>query len=130
MKEIRFLTIDEIKAIHKNQIELYGGTSEIRDENLLLSAIAMPNAGYSDRYFHSDLFQMAGAYCYHICQNHPFVDGNKRTALASALVFLDLNGIMIFDNASSLYEIVLSVAEGKINKIDIADCLRRLANKK
>ena len=88
-----FLSLAEILEIHQDQIERYGGKAGIRDVGLLKSALAMPEAGFSDRYLHSDLFEMALAYFFHIIQNHPFVDGNKRTEAVAALVYLSLNGI-------------------------------------
>jgi len=69
---------------------------------------------------------MAAAYAYHISQNHPFVDGNKRTALASALVFLELNGISLIDPEEKLYKSMISLAAGKLNKTEFADILRNL----
>ncbi|MDI6800525.1 MAG: type II toxin-antitoxin system death-on-curing family toxin [Thermodesulfovibrionales bacterium] len=83
-KEIIFLTLAEVIDIHTDQIEKYGGSMGIRDKNLLYSAIAMPSASFYRTFLHSDIFEMAAAYVYHISQNHPFIDGNKRTALASA----------------------------------------------
>lgn len=85
MKEIEFLTLADILIIHKNQIELYGGEDGIRDISLLLSALAMPNSTFNGNYLHSDIFHMAAAYIYHICKNHPFIDGNKRVALVAGL---------------------------------------------
>jgi death-on-curing protein len=73
---------------------------------------------------------MAAAYAYHVCQDHPLVDGNKRTALASALVFLDINGVEIEDPKGRLYSAMMGVASGKKTKRDIADLLRRLGSAK
>lgn len=66
--------------IYCNQIDLYGGAHGIRDLGLLQSALAMPSAGFGGEFFHIDIFEMAAAYAFHIAQNHPFLDGNKRTA--------------------------------------------------
>ena len=81
-----FLELHEILEIHRDQIERYGGDPGVRDLELLKSAVAMPMAGVREKYLHGDLFEMAAAYLYHIVQNHPFVDGNKRTGLVAALV--------------------------------------------
>ncbi len=70
---------------------------------------------------------MAAAYAFHICQNHPFIDGNKRVALASALVFLDLNGVSISDPEGKLYEMMMAVAESKLGKPDITKVFRERA---
>ena len=126
-KEIRFLTAEEILFIHFNQIELYGGAPEIRDRGLLESAMAQPSATFMQEYLHADLFIQAAAYLFHLCQNHPFLDGNKRTGLASALVFLDLNGFEVDDPENTLYDLVISVAEGKTEKMKIAEILQKLS---
>jgi len=78
---IKFLDKETILIFHQDQLELYGGKKGIRDEHLLESALAQPEASFGGEYVHKDLFQMAAAYGYHLCQNHPFYDGNKRTAL-------------------------------------------------
>ncbi|MEW5814465.1 MAG: type II toxin-antitoxin system death-on-curing family toxin [Spirochaetota bacterium] len=102
----------------------------VRDPALLSSALAMPTTTFEGKFLHSDLFHQAAAYAFHICQNHPFVDGNKRTALAAALVFLDLNGIEIDDPSEELYALIMiSVAKGKVCKDAIAKELRRLKRK-
>ncbi len=78
---------------------------------------------------HSDLFEMAAAYAFHLCQNHPFIDGNKRVALASALVFLDLNGVQLSDPEGKLYALMMAVARGEKRKPEIAQTLRELSPK-
>jgi len=78
-------------------------------------------------YFHADLFTMAAAYAFHICKNHPFIDGNKRTALVCALVFLELNGITLEDPRGILYNAMMDIASGKSDKYRLAAILRRLA---
>lgn len=127
MKKITFLTLAEIIEIHTDQIKKYGGSSGIRDINLLSSAAAMPCATFSGDFLHQGIFQMAAAYAFHISQNHPFVDGNKRTALASALVFLELNGISIADPSGTLYESMMQIASGKMSKEELAAILKKLA---
>ncbi|MES0488991.1 MAG: type II toxin-antitoxin system death-on-curing family toxin [Leptospirales bacterium] len=123
----KFLSLAEIILIHENQINAYGGSSGIRDINLLSSAIAMPEAQFSGQYLHNDIYEMAAAYIFHITQNHPFVDGNKRTALTSGLVFLDLNNIDINDPHEILYEMMINVASGKLNKGEISITLKKLS---
>ncbi len=90
---IYFLSVEEIKEIHANQISLYGGTHGVRDEGLLASAIAQPASCFGEQYLHNSLAAMGAAYLFHLVMNHPFLDGNKRTGLAAALVFLELNGL-------------------------------------
>ncbi len=76
---------------------------------------------------HGDFFSMAAAYLFHIARNHPFVDGNKRTSLLAALIFLDTNGIPIESGSEELYEMTIGVAEGRLGKAEIESILRRLA---
>jgi len=122
-----FLRIDEVLEIHRDQIERYGGDGGLRDARALVSAVAMPQSGAGGAYFHGDLFEMAAGYLFHIVQNHPFVDGNKRTGLATALVFLELNGIEVDADQDELADFVLDVAQGKHDKAAIAAYLRRHA---
>jgi death-on-curing protein len=126
MADIVFLTLAEVVEIHKDQIERYGGSHGVRDMNLLSSAVAMPYASFGNEYLHADIFEMAAAYAFHIAQNHPFIDGNKRAAFASALVFLDLNNISIADPRGKLYNAMITLASGKIGKREFAGLLRKL----
>ncbi len=123
----RFLTLSEVLTILRDQIARYGGDFGVRDIGLVSSAIAVPQASFEGKYLHVDLYEMAAAYAFHLCQNHPFVDGNKRVALASALVFLDLNGVTIEDPDDRLYPLMISVASGRTQKPEIATVLRELA---
>jgi len=83
-----FVNLEEVMEIHAHLIQKYGGTEGIRDVSLLESALAMLRAGFAGQYLHGDLFEMAAAYLFHIVQNHPFLDGNKRVGAATALVSL------------------------------------------
>ncbi len=120
-----FLGLEEVLEIHHDQITRYGGTEGIRDLGLLQSALSMPQAGAGNQYFHADLFEMAAAYLFHIVRNHPFVDGNKRTGVTAALVFLEMNGIQIRASDETLVQTVLAVAEGKLQKGALAGFFRR-----
>ncbi|MEX2445515.1 MAG: type II toxin-antitoxin system death-on-curing family toxin [Alkalispirochaeta sp.] len=122
----RFLTLSEVLTILHDQITRYGGEYGVRDLGLLSSAIAVPQAAFGGETLHADKYEMAAAYAFHICQNHPFVDGNKRVALASALVFLDLNGITISDPEGTLYEMMMAVAQSTAGKPEIAAVFRKL----
>ena len=130
MIKSHFLTLSEVLLILQDQIRRYGGRYGIRDIGLLSSAIAMPESTYEGQYLHKNIYEQAAAYAFHICQNHPFLDGNKRTALASALVFLDINGIEIEDPNEELYEVIMKTATGKYKKNDIAQALKSLSKKK
>lgn len=126
MEEIYFLTLAEVVAIHSDQISRYGGEAGVRDIGLLESAVAQPQASFGGQRFHRDICEMAAVYAFHICQNHPFFDGNKRAALASALVFLRLNGTRISDPNNSLIDTILELATGKLSKASLADIFRKL----
>ena len=126
----RFLTLEEVADIHADQIERYGGSPGIRDAGLLQSALAMPGSGFGEHYLHADLFEMAAAYLFHLVQNHPFVDGNKRVGAAAALVFLELNRVEVNVANEALVKTVLSVAQGKLGKAGVAEFFRRHAKKK
>ncbi len=126
-REIEFLSLAELIEIHNNQIELYGGEYGIRDISLLSSALSIPLASFNGRYLHDGIFNMAAAYIYHICQNHPFVDGNKRVALVAGLLFLDFNGVEILDPHEELYTMMMKVASGSGDKKYIAGVLKKLA---
>lgn len=121
---IRFLSKEVILAFHEDQINEYGGKTGVRDHELLESALAQPEASFGGEYVHTDIFEMAAAYGFHICQNHPFFDGNKRTSLIAMYTFLYVNGYRINSDKKLLYSIVIDLASGKINKKDLADFLR------
>ena len=123
-----FLDLDHVIRLHRSLIEEYGGLEGVRDVGLLLSAIAMPQAAYDGEYLHSDIFEMAAAYLYHIVQNHSFLDGNKRTGAAAAIVFLAMNDIQIDNDEEGLVELTLSVATGQAGKTEIAEFFRSLAH--
>ncbi len=120
-----FLGLDGIVEIHRDQIERYGGHPGIRDIELLESAVAMPAAGFGMDYLHTDIFEMAGAYLFHIVRNHLFLDGNKRTGAVAAVVFLTMNRKTLNAGEDSFEEIVRSVAEGKTDKAAAAEFFRQ-----
>lgn len=122
-----FLGFDEVIEIHRDQVDRYGGATGIRDIQLLESAIAMPAAGFGGQYAHGDIFEMAGAYLFHIIKNHPFVDGNKRTGAVAALVFLALNGVEIDAEPEAFERIVWAVAKGRADKAAVARFFRKCA---
>lgn len=116
----RFLALDEVLALHSDQVLRYGGAQGLRDPGLLSSAIAMPQASYGGAFLHPTLFEMAAAYLFHLTQNHAFVDGNKRIGLAAALVFLHLNGQAVEAPDDDLFSLVLRVAKGAASKAEVA----------
>ena len=120
-----FLTLDEILTLHEDQIRRFGGSYGVRDVGLLESAMGSAAATFGGEFLHVSIFEMAAAYLYGICKNHPFVDGNKRTAVAAALVFLDMNGVEVDVNENDFYNLVIGVAEGRFSKAEVAVFLQR-----
>ncbi len=123
--EPKFLNLTEVLEIHQDQLARYGGGSGIRDIELLKSALGMPAATYSGEFLHTDVYEMAAAYLFHLVKNHPFVDGNKRVGAVAALVFLVLNGYDFDAPEDEFAEMVLSVARGEIDKAEVAVFIRR-----
>jgi death-on-curing protein len=119
-----FLTLDEVLALHADQIERYGGTLGLRDLGLLESALATPRASFAGAFLHPSLEEMAAAYLYHLVQNHPFVDGNKRAGLASAIAFLGLDERWLEAPEDEIVELVLGVGSGRVSKAEVAVFVR------
>lgn len=126
--EPAFLTVDDVLALHAQQLARYGGAAGLRDRALLESAVAQPQAGFGGVWLHPDLWTMAAASLFHLVQNHPFVDGNKRTGLLSALVFLALNGVVLDQATPALYDLTMAVAESRLDKAAIAAALQQIAD--
>ena len=117
---IRFLGLDEVIGLHAEQVERYGGSLGVRDLGLLESAVASPEASFGGDYLHATLPEMAAAYLFHLAQNHPFVDGNKRAAAAAMIMFVYLNDLDVECSEDELVELTLGVASGKLTKADAA----------
>lgn len=101
-----FLTVVDILAIHADQIERFGGAPELRDAGILEAALFRPQTGY-----YADIIEEAAALWESLSQGHPFVDGNKRTALAAMHVFLAINGIELHASAGELYAFIIGLYE-------------------
>lgn len=130
MTDPRFLTLDEVYIIHDEQLDAFGGIHGVRDEHLLESAVMTPQASFGGEYLHSDIFEMAAAYAFHIAENQPFLDGNKRTGLNAAMVFLELNGFEFPSTDDlSLYHAMISISAGVLDKIGLASIFRELLKK-
>jgi len=122
---LAFLTLDEVLALHADQIDRYGGRAGIRDLGLLSSAVATPQASYEKTFLHQTLHEMAAAYLFHLVQNHPFIDGNKRTGLIAAIAFLGLNDVALTADPDALYRLVMGVARGSVTKAEVAVFLQK-----
>jgi death on curing protein len=123
-----FLFLDEVLEIHENQLALYGGRPGILNLALLESALAQPRVSFGGQYLLADLFEMAAAYLFHIVQNHPFHDGNKRVGAVAAIVFLLTNDQDINLSDDELETLTLDVARGKLDRAAVAGILRSHAS--
>jgi death-on-curing protein len=111
-----FLSLDEVLEIHEQQIDQYGGSHGLRDAAGLESGIATPQATFGGEFLHASIPAMAAAYLFHLCQNHPFIDGNKRVGANAAITFLLMNNWEPIFDEKELVALVLSVASGGLNK--------------
>jgi death on curing protein len=121
---IRFLSVDDVLAIHEDTIAKEGGSPRIRDVGLLESAVLMPQQQFGGEYLHPDVASMAAAYLFHISQNHPFQDGNKRTGALACLVFLKVNTVRSLPPPDDLEAITMSVASGRASKQELTSWMR------
>jgi death-on-curing protein len=131
MSELAHLTIASVKAIHEEVLRAHGGSAGLRDEGLLESALAAPQATFGGEPIMSDPIEVAAAYLFYLCNNHPFVDGNKRTALAACLVFLRENDLLDTQAVSALdvdlwEAFVLDVAASRLDRAGATERLREL----
>ena len=122
------LTIDIVTEIHLVALEDFGGMDGVREPALLESAVAAPQATFGGEPLYADLIEMAAAYLFFLCRNHPFVDGNKRTALGACLVFLRLNGLEPAKDGPEWESLTLNVASGEFDRQETTDRLRRLVS--
>lgn len=120
MQTPKFLTISQVLDIHQRQIQKFGGTSGVRDEGLLDSALAQPQATFGGELLHPTIGEQAAAYLYHLAMNHPFIDGNKRTAFAVTLTFLNLNGYSLNLSQEQAYNFVIQVVQREISKEELS----------
>jgi death on curing protein len=117
-KDLLHPTVEAVKAIHREVLQAHGGSAGIRDEGLLDSAVAAPQATMMGKPMFSEPVEVAAAYLFYLCRNHPFIDGNKRTALATCLVFLSENGYLSQEklDVDAWEQLVLDVAASRIDR--------------
>ncbi len=120
------LQVAQILEIHAAAIRLYGGSPGLRDEALLQSATAAPQATFGGISTFSDTVEVAAAYLYYLCSNHPFIDGNKRVALGACLIFLEINGYTPKPDSEDWENLTLACAAGVLSRDDITATLRKL----
>jgi death on curing protein len=116
--------------IYEDQIRRYGGIYGVRDLTLLNSAVYVPQAAFGSEYLHKTIPAMAAAYAFHICENHALVDGNKRVALASALVFLDSNQYDFECPPKDLYDTMIAVAKNELSKDSLISFFEKHSKKR
>lgn len=122
MSEPNWLLRSVVDAMHDMQLAEHGGAAGIRDEGLLESALARPINNYN--YGTTDLCELAASYAFGLIRNHPYVDGNKRTAFLAAYVFLKINGLTLASDEVSTTETVLALASGEMSETAFADWLQ------
>jgi len=115
-----FLTLKEVMDIHEAMIQRYGSQRGVRDSALLESSITMPRSGIVGQYLHDGPFAMAAAYLFHFCRNRPFLAGNDRTAVITALVFLRINGFSIHAQPQEFRDLINAVVQHKADKHIVA----------
>jgi len=120
------LTVDIVREIHAAAIDQFGGSEGVRDTALLESAVAAPQATFAGNSPYADVIEIAAAYLFYLCRNHPFIDGNKRAALGACLVFLRLNGLHPEKDGPEWESLTLDVAASRIDRDDTTARLRKL----
>lgn len=113
---LRFIPDDLAISIHADLLQRYGGRPGLRDRNLLESALAQPKMTIDGKFVHKTLFDKAAAYAHHVCKNHPFIDGNKRTAFVLMDVFLQRNGWELVAREEEAYSVMMDLASGTLTK--------------
>ena len=120
------LTVEIVREIHAEAITRFGGSDGVREMALLESAVAAPQAGFGGRSPFRDVAEVAAAYLFYLCKNHPFIDGNKRAALGACIVFLRLNGIEPKEDGPEWEELTLAVAASAVDRDETTRRLRKL----
>lgn len=120
------LSIDIVREIHAEAIRKFDGLNGVRDENLLASAVLTPQSSFGGKSPYADIVEVAAAYLFYICKNHPFLDGNKRTAMMAAIVFLRLNEVEPLPDSGKWEKLMLDVAGSKLDRDATTRQLRKL----
>ena len=120
------LSVEIVREIHAEALRKFGGLDGVRDENLLASAVLTPQSSFGGKSPYRDLVDVAAAYLYYICGNHPFLDGNKRTAMMAAIVFLRLNGMDTLPDGDAWEQLMLEVAASRLDRDATTRRLRKL----
>jgi len=126
---VQFIPEEIVLIIHADLLQRYGGSAGLRDRKRLESALAQPKITVGGKYAHRTIFDKAAAYGFHICMNHPFIDGNKRVSFALMDIFLQKNGWEITSQEEEAYSIMMSLASGKITKTALSSWLKEHTSK-
>ena len=126
---VQFIPEEIVLIIHADLLQRYGGSAGLRDRKRLESALAQPKITVGGKYAHRTIFYKAAAYGFHICMNHPFIDGNKRVSFALMDIFLQKNGWEITSQEEEAYSIMMSLASGKITKTALSSWLKEHTSK-
>jgi death-on-curing protein len=125
MSDPLFLTSEQIQYLHRLSLEAHGGQDGLRDPAAFESAVVQPHNTWL--YAQGDLFDVAAAYAFHLAESQAFIDGNKRTGMAAALVFLRINKISIGEATETLHQAMIGIAKREIAKPQLAAIFRTLA---
>ncbi len=120
------LAVEQVSQVHEAVLREHGGSSGLRDLALLESAVAAPQASFGGESVFGDFVEVAAAYLFYLCKNHAFVDGNKRVALASCLLFARVNGLSVAPDGEAWEALVLDVAASRLDREDATTRLRKL----
>ena len=125
---MNWLTIDMVEGFHRESLAHFGGSDGLRDRGLLESALARPEniLAYEPD---ADVFRLAAAYGHGLVKNHPFIDGNKRTGILAAIVFLGINGVEVEFEEAEIAVMIIGVAASEFSELDLADWLRKNAKR-
>jgi death-on-curing protein len=124
------LSVEMVREIHAEAIGRFGGSDGVRELALLESAVAAPQASFGGQSPYEDIPEVAGAYLFYLCQNHPFIDGNKRVALGACIVFLRLNDIEPQADGPEWEELTLAVASSQLDREQVTKRIRKLLKAK
>ena len=123
------LSVEIVREIHQEALSKFGGLGGVRDENLIISAVLTPQSSFGGKSPYADIIEIAAAYLFYLCRNHPFLDGNKRTAMMAAIVFLRLNGLETKPDSEVWEKLMLDVASSKLDRDATTRRLRKLVKR-
>ena len=120
------LTVERVREIHQQAIARFGGSDGLRDYSLLESAVSAPQATFGGESLYGDMIEIAAAYLFYLCRNHPFIDGNKRIALGACIVFLKINSFKLKADGPEWESLTLDAAAGRLDRDQTTERLRTL----